>query len=119
MTAPMPVSFSLTCGAVVRRCLFGDMGHTIYAVAGAIAVVAGVVVARRWARRSGARALLRHRARVDRFKLASRAHVRAQLLDDPEIHAAIREHALETGESEEHAARRVRGYVDEIVPFFN
>ena len=96
------------------------MGHTLmYVLAGAIAVAAAVVVARRYARRSGARALLRHRARVDRFKLASRSHVRAQLLDDPAIHDAIREHGVETGESEERAWRRVRAYVDEIVPFFN
>ncbi|HYC51183.1 MAG TPA: 1-acyl-sn-glycerol-3-phosphate acyltransferase [Gemmatimonadaceae bacterium] len=80
---------------------------------------AGWVLGRRYADRSAARALLRHRARVDRFKLASRAHVRAQLLSDPEIYAAILEHTAETGESQDVAAKRVRQYVDEIVPFFN
>ena len=37
-------------------------------------------------------------ARVDRFKLASRAHVRAQLLNDPAVGAAVEQHILETGE---------------------
>lgn len=83
------------------------------------AVTAAVVLGRRYANRSAARALLRHRARVDRFKLASRAHVREQLLAEPEILAAAREHARETGSTDAAALARVRGYVDEIVPFFN
>jgi len=76
-------------------------------------------LARRYANRSAARTLLRHRARVDRFKLASRASVRAQLLDDPVIAAAAREHAREHGVSEAAALARVNEYVQEIVPFFN
>jgi len=91
----------------------------LYAAGALVVAMLIVALARRYARRSGARALMRHRARVDRFKLASRAHVRAQLLDDPEILAAAREHAQEAGESEHRARERVRGYVDEIVPFFN
>jgi glycerol-3-phosphate O-acyltransferase len=85
---------------------------------GALALAAWIL-GRRYADRVGARTLLRHRARVNRFKLASRAHVRERLLGDSAIHAAIREHAAETGETEIVAAKRVREYVDEIVPFFN
>jgi glycerol-3-phosphate O-acyltransferase len=65
------------------------------------------------------RTLLRHRARVDRFKLASRAYIRAELLADPEVAAAARDHARETGISDTAALKRAREYVEEIVPFFN
>ena len=47
--------------------------------------------------RLGRRALLHNRARVDRFKLASRAHVRERLLADEGIAQAVREHAAEHG----------------------
>ena len=90
-----------------------------YAIAGTLALIVVVALARRYANRSGARALLHHRARVDRFKLASRAHVQAQLLNDPAIAAAVREHAIETGVSEAEAMKRAHLYVEEIVPFFN
>ena len=69
--------------------------------------------------RLGRRALLHNRARVDRFKLASRKHVRERLLADEEIAAAVREHAREHGIPEEQAWRTVNGYIREIVPFFN
>ena len=49
------------------------------------AAVAIVVVGGWYARRSGRRALLHFRARVDRFKLASRKSVRARLLGDSAI----------------------------------
>jgi glycerol-3-phosphate O-acyltransferase len=87
-------------------------------IGGAVALVA-VALGRWYANRSAARALLRHRARVDRFKLASRAHVRAQLLEDPVIADAIREHAAEVGVSEAAGLKRVHEYIEEIVPFFN
>jgi glycerol-3-phosphate O-acyltransferase len=58
-------------------------------------------------------------ARIDRFKLASRAHVRDRLLGDPAIAAAVRAHAALPGETEAHAWGLVDGYVREIVPFFN
>ncbi|HEU4993422.1 MAG TPA: 1-acyl-sn-glycerol-3-phosphate acyltransferase, partial [Gemmatimonadaceae bacterium] len=96
------------------------MAPAVFSVAGAlVAVVVAALLGRKYANRIGARALLRHRARVDRFKLASRAHVREQLLSDQEIAEAVREHARETGIDEAAALRRVRGYIDEIVPFFN
>ena len=72
-----------------------------------------------YARRVGARTLLRNRVRVDRFKLASRAHVRARLMADAEILAAARMHADETGVPETAALALARRYIDEIVPFFN
>jgi glycerol-3-phosphate O-acyltransferase len=95
------------------------MAHIWWVLAFVAIAVAAAIPARRWLDRSGARALLRHRARVDRFKLASRARVRAQLLGDPDIHEAVRAHARETGESEARALARVHEYVSEIVPFFN
>jgi glycerol-3-phosphate O-acyltransferase len=69
--------------------------------------------------RLGRRALLRFRARVDRFKLASRAHVRERLLADHVIAAAVRQHADGQGRSEAETWQRVDAYVREIVPFFN
>ena len=96
------------------------MSATLSYVLTAVAVLALVVVlGRRYANRMAARALLRHRARVDRFKLANRAHVRAQLAADPEIARAIAEHMVETGTTEAAARRRVHEYIEEIVPFFN
>ncbi|HEY6219763.1 MAG TPA: 1-acyl-sn-glycerol-3-phosphate acyltransferase [Gemmatimonadaceae bacterium] len=90
-----------------------------YAVGIVLILLAAAFLGRRYADRAGAKALLRHRARVDRFKLASRAHVREQLLSDPVIGEAIREHAREFGVTEAETHARVRAYVDEIVPFFN
>ena len=69
--------------------------------------------------RLGRRALLRNRARVDRFKLASRAHVRALLLADERVAQAVREHATVQGIAEREAWATVEGYIQEIVPFFN
>ena len=59
------------------------------------------------------------RARIDRFKRTGKGHVRAALLADPEVAAAVSRHVLETGESEATAWARVRTYVEEIVPDFN
>jgi len=62
---------------------------------------------------------MHNRARVDRFKLASRAHVRERLLGDGEIVEAVREHAETHAISEDDAWRKVERYIQEIVPFFN
>jgi glycerol-3-phosphate O-acyltransferase len=67
----------------------------------------------------GRRALLHNRARVDRFKLASRAHVRARLLADEGVARAVREHAAAQGGTESDAWATVERYIHEIVPFFN
>jgi len=69
--------------------------------------------------RLGRRALLHNRARVDRFKLASRKHVRERLLADARIAEAVRLHAAELGLAEQDVWEKVDGYVHEIVPFFN
>jgi glycerol-3-phosphate O-acyltransferase len=69
--------------------------------------------------RTAAHAVLRYRARVDRFKLIGRPYVRERLLADPAIAEVVREHAQESGKSEAGVWRIVDGYVREIVPFFN
>src|SRR3954468_14915598 len=74
---------------------------------------------RRQASRIALRALHRSRGRVDRFKLTSKAYIRQTLLADDAIGAAVAEHARENGVDEAATWRRVGGYIDEIVPFFN
>jgi glycerol-3-phosphate O-acyltransferase len=72
-----------------------------------------------YARRSGRKALLRFRARIDRFKLATRKSVRERLLADYAIIAAVRVHAQAEGATEDATWKKVNAYVHEIVPFFN
>ncbi|MEX2178393.1 MAG: 1-acyl-sn-glycerol-3-phosphate acyltransferase [Gemmatimonadaceae bacterium] len=96
------------------------MGQTLlWVMLGAAVVLGSIVLTRRYARRVGKRTLLRHRTRVDRFKLANRASVRATLMADPAIIDAARQHARDTGVTPADALRRAHGYVSEIVPFFN
>lgn len=57
--------------------------------------------------------------RIDRFKLASRAHVRDRLLGDEIVAEAVRQHAAEQKTTEDATWGTVRGYIREIVPFFN
>jgi glycerol-3-phosphate O-acyltransferase len=90
-----------------------------YASLIAVVLAIGVILGRRYARRSAARAILRHRARLDRFKFASRTHVRAQLLCDPVVADAVAEHARTEHISEAAVWKRVDEYISEIVPFFN
>ena len=86
----------------------------------ALGVVAIAAIGVGWyARRSGRRALLRFRARVDRFKLAGRKAVRERLLSDPIIREAVAAHATETDAAEAAVWERVDQYIHEIVPFFN
>ncbi len=59
------------------------------------------------------------RARIDRFKLAGRRHVRARLMEDDVIADAVARHAEEQGVPLHEAWRAVDGYIHEIVPFFN
>jgi len=91
----------------------------LYALSAAFVASALVLLGRRFANRVAARTLLRRRTRVDRFKLASRSHVRAELMQDPAIAEAVKAHAREVDVSEARAWARAREYVDEIVPFFN
>jgi glycerol-3-phosphate O-acyltransferase len=82
-------------------------------------VAAAIPLAGRYTRRVRRRALLRFRARMNRFKFASRSAVQARLLGDAAIAEAVRAHAESRGMSEAEAWRRVEVYVKEIVPFFN
>jgi glycerol-3-phosphate O-acyltransferase len=88
-----------------------------------LALVAGLLVVawltRRFANRLARRAALRFRSRIDRYKLARRRFVRERLIGDPEIAAAVRDHAREHAITEADAWRIVHGYITEIVPFFN
>ncbi len=70
-------------------------------------------------RRSATRAVHKHGARVDRFKLTRKQFVIEQVLADPAVDEAVCAHAKEHGQSEEATWGRVRGYLNEIVPFFN
>jgi len=86
----------------------------------ALGIVLFAAVGVTWyARRSGRRALLRFRARVDRFKLAGRKAVRRRLIFDPIIRDAVVAHAEETNATEAAVWARVDEYIHEIVPFFN
>jgi glycerol-3-phosphate O-acyltransferase len=104
--------------------MFGRMSPVVVACLAALAVAPVLVVLfRRWlqrrADRIAARAVMRYRARVDRFKLTGRRQVRERLVGDPEVAQAVREHARETGLGEAEVWRTVDAYVREIVPFFN
>ena len=65
------------------------------------------------------RTVHRHGVRPDRYNLARRSYVRARLLDDPAIEAAVARHAAERGVEERKVWETVDGYIHEIVPFFN
>lgn len=73
----------------------------------------------RWTHRAALRAMLRFRARVDRFKLTGKRYIRTSLLADEQVAAAVRAHAEGQGLSRERTWARVREYIDEIVPAFN
>jgi len=74
---------------------------------------------RRWTARLARRALLRFRARVDRFKLTGKRYIVQSLLADERIAAAVDAHATEHGVPRAQVWRRVETYLDEIVPSFN
>lgn len=73
----------------------------------------------KYANRVAARARMKSRGRLDRFKLLGRQHVRGLLLADPVIAAAVEEHVASSGTNRDAAWRMVDEYVHEIVPFFN
>ena len=81
----------------------------------------GAVLA--WRQAWGWRGLMavhrRFPARVDRYKHAGKPRIRAALLADPAVAAAVEAHAAATGETRDATWARVRVYVDEIVPSFN
>ena len=84
-----------------------------------VAVPLALVAWRRWTRKAARRALFRFRARVDRFKLTGKRYITESLLADDRIAAAVEAHATEHGMSKAQVWRRVRLYLDEIVPAFN
>src|SRR5712691_4400249 len=105
------------------RCSRTETGMTpaaLTAVAlGGLAVGAVLVWRRVWGWR-GLRAVRRRfPARIDRYKHAGRPRIRAALLADPEVAAAVAAHVGATGETVDATWARVRVYVDEIVPSFN
>src|SRR6476620_4853305 len=89
----------------------------VVVILAAVALVAWIT--RRFAARLGRRAAMRFRPRIDRYKLARRRFVRERLISDPEVAAAVREHARENGVTEDDAFRKVHADTTEIVPFFN
>jgi glycerol-3-phosphate O-acyltransferase len=72
-----------------------------------------------WLDRVAARTVHRFGARVDRFKLTRKRAVIEELLRDPAVVAAARTHAREHGLEDQAVMLRVRGYLKEIIPFFN
>jgi glycerol-3-phosphate O-acyltransferase len=95
-----------------------DSNVVLVAIAVAAALVVWLVTARAM-RRSARRAMLHHRVRIDRFKLTRKRYVIAQVLADPAVHDAVRVHAAEHSIATDAVWKRVREYLDEIVPFFN
>ena len=72
-----------------------------------------------WLQRRALRTIHEFRARLGRYKLQERRLARAALADDPAIAAAVQEHMAEHGLAEPVVQRRVRTYLDEIIPHFN
>ena len=94
-------------------------GWAIWTAAVAVLAVVALLVWRRWTARAARRALLRFRARVDRFKLTGKRYIVQSLLADPAIAAAVAAHAEEHTLPKAQVWRRVETYLDEIVPVFN
>ena len=74
---------------------------------------------RGWLRRRALRTVHQFRARLARYKLQERRLARAALADDPAITAAVQAHMAEHNLPEAAVQRRVRQYLDEIVPNFS
>ncbi len=72
-----------------------------------------------WFDRAVLRTAHQFRVRLKRYRLVSKRSIRDQLLQDPRVLAAVREHSEEHGVTELDAKVRVERYIDEIVPYFN
>jgi glycerol-3-phosphate O-acyltransferase len=70
---------------------------------------------RRWARGT----VLDFQARIARYKLVSRRAIHDELILDPVVVAAMREHLRDARLTELEVRVRVERYIDEILPFFN
>ena len=69
--------------------------------------------------RSARTALRDFQARIARFKLVSRRAIHDELILDPVVVAAMREHCSAHHVTELEVRVRVEQYIDEILPFFN
>src|SRR5688572_16644832 len=74
---------------------------------------------RGWLRRRALRTIHQFRTRLARYKLQERRLARVALADDAAITAAIQAHMAEHQLPEAAVRRRVRQYLDEIVPNFS
>jgi glycerol-3-phosphate O-acyltransferase len=83
------------------------------------AVVLALYLLRATLRRMGRRALLRFRARVDRYKFAEKQQIIAELLQDEAIAHAVARHVHDGHDTVDATWVRVRHYLNEIVPQFN
>ncbi|HET7791413.1 MAG TPA: 1-acyl-sn-glycerol-3-phosphate acyltransferase [Gemmatimonadales bacterium] len=72
-----------------------------------------------WLARRALRTLHEFRTRLARYHLQGRRQVKDVLLGDAEIAAAVRAHAADHAMPEDRVWRRVREYVNEIVPYLN
>jgi glycerol-3-phosphate O-acyltransferase len=70
-------------------------------------------------RRSARKAVLDFQARIARYKLVSRRAIHDELILDPVVVAAMREHMRQQQLTELEVRVRVEQYIDEILPFFN
>jgi glycerol-3-phosphate O-acyltransferase len=86
---------------------------------GGLALGAVLVWRKAWSWRGLLAVRRRFPARIDRYAHARRSRIRAALLADPEVAAAVAAHVAATGETVEGTWVRVERYVDEIVPSFN
>ena len=85
----------------------------------ALAAATAWLLIARALRRASSQAVRQHRLQIERFKLTRKQYVIDQVVADPAVHEAVRAHATEHAQSEEATWSRVRGYLKEIVPFFN
>src|SRR5258708_38611671 len=86
---------------------------------GGLAVGAALVWRKAWGWR-GLRAVRRRfPPRIDRYAHAGRARIRAALLGDPQVAAAVAAHVGATGETVDATRARGQAVVAEIVPSFN
>ncbi len=63
--------------------------------------------------------LAEYHTRLDRYKFMHKVVVKQELINNPEIHGSIIEHAAEKGQKIRDVQEQVDRYIDEIVPFFN
>ena len=78
------------------------------------AILAIVLAAAWYVRRSSRRLLREYGGRIDSFKFASRKSVHERLLNDPVIASAVQSHASSNQLAEPVAWKRVDKYIHEI-----